>query len=107
MCIRDRFDGARHIPIWTLPGMAERSISVNSVSKTYSVTGWRVGFVAASAALTASIRKVHDFLTVGAAAPLQAAVAEAFKFEPSYYEDLSAFYQERRDYLCAALERCV
>lgn len=99
------FDGARHIPIWTLPGMAERSISVNSVSKTYSVTGWRVGFVAASAALTAAIRKVHDFLTVGAAAPLQAAVAEAFKFEPAYYEALSAFYQERRDYLCTALEK--
>lgn len=99
------FDDAKHIPIWTLPGMAERSISVNSVSKTYSVTGWRIGFVAASAQLTASIRKVHDFLTVGAAAPLQAAVAEAFKFEPSYYEELSAFYQARRDFLCDALER--
>lgn len=99
------FDGARHIPIWTLPGMAERSISVNSVSKTYSVTGWRIGFVAASAQLTASVRKVHDFLTVGAPAPLQAAIAEAFQFPTAYYEELSAFYQTRRDFLCAALER--
>ncbi len=105
------YDGAEYIPLWTLPGMAERTIAVNSVSKTFSVTGWRIGFIIASAALTASIRKVHDFLTVGAAAPLQEACAEAFAFPDSYYKELSAFYRERRDYLLNALEevgfRCV
>ena len=105
------YDGAEYIPLWTLPGMAERTIAVNSVSKTFSVTGWRIGFIMASAALTASIRKVHDFLTVGAAAPLQEACAEAFAFQESYYKELSAFYLERRDYLLGALEevgfRCV
>ncbi len=105
------YDGAEYIPLWTLPGMAERTIAVNSVSKTFSVTGWRIGFIIASAELTASIRKVHDFLTVGAAAPLQEACAEAFAFPDSYYKELSAFYRERRDYLLGALEevgfRCV
>ena len=105
------YDGAEHIPLWTLPGMAERTIAVNSVSKTYSVTGWRIGFIMASAELTASIRKVHDFLTVGASAPLQEACAEAFAFPDSYYQELSDFYRERRDYLLQALTdvgfRCV
>ena len=105
------YDGAEHIPLWTLPGMAERTIAVNSVSKTYSVTGWRIGFIRASAELTASIRKVHDFLTVGASAPLQEACAEAFAFPDSYYQELSEFYRERRDYLLQALTdvgfRCV
>lgn len=98
------YDGVEHIPVWTLPGMAERTIAVNSVSKTYSVTGWRIGFVTASPELTQAIRKVHDFLTVGAAAPLQTAVAEAFRFEPGYYRELSDFYQKRRDFLLAVLE---
>src|SRR6185437_11244702 len=66
------YDGAVHIPILSLPGMRDRSILVNSMSKTYSVTGWRVGWVLAPPDITDSIRKVHDFLTVGAAAPLQA-----------------------------------
>ena len=105
------YDGAEHIPLWTLPGMAERTIAVNSVSKTYSVTGWRIGFIMASAELTASIRKVHDFLTVGASAPLQEACAEAFAVPDSYYQELSEFYRERRDYLLQALTdvgfRCV
>ena len=105
------YDGAEHIPLWTLPDMAERTIAVNSVSKTYSVTGWRIGFIMASAELTASIRKVHDFLTVGASAPLQEACAEAFAFPDSYYQELSDFYRERRDYLLQALTdvgfRCV
>ena len=105
------YDGAEHIPLWTLPGMAERTIAVNSVSKTYSVTGWRIGFIMASAELTTSIRKVHDFLTVGASAPLQEACAEAFGFPDSYYQELSEFYRERRDYLLQALTdvgfRCV
>ena len=105
------YDGAEHIPLWTLPGMAERTIAVNSVSKTYSVTGWRIGFIMASAELTASIRKVLDFLTVGASAPLQEACAEAFAFPDSYYQELTDFYRERRDYLLQALTdvgfRCV
>ena len=105
------YDDAEHIPLWTLPGMAERTIAVNSVSKTFSVTGWRIGFILASAALTASIRKVHDFLTVGAAAPLQEACAEAFAFPESYYKELGDFYRQRRDYMLNALEavgfRCV
>jgi len=105
------YDGAEHIPLWTLPGMAERTIAVNSVSKTYSVTGWRIGFIMASSELTASIRKVHDFLTVGASAPLQEACAEAFAFPDSYYQELTEFYRQRRDYLLQALTdvgfRCV
>ena len=105
------YDGAEHVPIWTLPQMAERTIAVNSVSKTFSVTGWRIGFILAPAELTASIRKVHDFLTVGAAAPLQEACAEAFRFPLDYYAELGEFYRERRDYLLGELEkvgfRCV
>ena len=99
------YDNTKHIPLWTLPGMAERTIAVNSVSKTFSVTGWRIGYVQASAEITASVRKVHDFLTVGAAAPLQVAAAAAFTFGAEYYEELSGFYRERRDYLLAALEK--
>ena len=71
--------GPEHIPMATMPGMAGRTVAINSLSKTYSVTGWRVGWVIAPAALTAAIRKVHDFLTVGAAAPLQAAGAVALR----------------------------
>ena len=63
------YDGAVHVPMASLPGMAERTITINGMSKTYSVTGWRVGWTIAPAALTGAIRKVHDFLTVGAAAP--------------------------------------
>ena len=82
------YDGASHIPIATLPGMRERTVLVNSMSKTYSVTGWRVGFVLAAPDLTDSIRKVHDFLTVGAAAPLQQAGVVALNLPDSYYEKL-------------------
>src|SRR5687767_9531310 len=92
-----------HVPMATLPGMAERTVAVNSLSKTYSVTGWRVGWVIAPAELTAGIRKVHDFLTVGAAAPLQAAGAVALTLPDAYYVDLAERYRERRDLLVAAL----
>ncbi|WP_031498291.1 pyridoxal phosphate-dependent aminotransferase [Bryobacter aggregatus] len=90
------YDGAVHIPIATLPGMRDRSILINSMSKTFSVTGWRVGWVIAPPHLTDSIRKVHDFLTVGAAAPLQAASAIALGASEDYYVYLSSSYTERR-----------
>jgi aspartate/methionine/tyrosine aminotransferase len=99
------FDGTSHVPISTLPGMRERTVLVNSMSKTYSVTGWRVGFVLAAADLTESIRKVHDFLTVGAAAPLQQAGVVALNLPDSYYEKLRTEYQKRRDFLLERLER--
>ena len=94
----------RHVPLATLPGMAERTVAVNSLSKTYSVTGWRVGWVIAPRELTAGIRKVHDFLTVGAAAPLQAAGTVALGLPDGYYSELLAGYRERRDVLVSALE---
>ena len=93
-----------HIPMATLPGMRERTVAINSLSKTYSVTGWRVGWVIAPRALTSGIRKVHDFLTVGAAAPLQAAAAVALALPDGYYADLVARYRERREVLLPALE---
>lgn len=97
------YDGVEHIPLWKLPGMAERTLIVNSISKTYSVTGWRIGYVVASPEITASVRKVHDFLTVGAAAPLQVAAAKAMRFPQEYYDSLGTFYRERRDFLYDAL----
>jgi aspartate/methionine/tyrosine aminotransferase len=97
------YDGAVHVPIMSLPGMRERSILVNSMSKTYSVTGWRVGWVLAPPDLTESIRKVHDFLTVGAAAPLQQAGAMALAMPDSYYTHLSEEYSRRRDHLVISL----
>ncbi len=93
-----------HIPMATLPGMAERTVAINSLSKSYSVTGWRVGWVIAPAPLTGAIRKVHDFLTVGAAAPLQAAGAVAMNLPDAYYQTLAANYRERRDLLVSALD---
>ena len=93
-----------HIPMATLPGMAERTVAVNSLSKTYSVTGWRVGWVIAPAPLTSAIRKVHDFLTVGAAAPLQAAGAVALALPDAYYATLADDYRHRRDLLLPSLE---
>jgi aspartate/methionine/tyrosine aminotransferase len=97
------YDGARHIPIATLPGMADRTVTINALSKTYSVTGWRVGWTIASPSLTSGIRKVHDFLTVGAAAPLQEAGAVALAFPEGYYTKLAADYLARRDLLLAGL----
>lgn len=99
------YDGTRHVPIMTLPGMRDRAVLVNSMSKTYSVTGWRVGWVLAAPDLTESIRKVHDFLTVGAASPLQAAGVHALALPEDYYGHLSTDYVGRRDRLLAALRR--
>jgi len=98
------FDGAVHIPMVSLPGMRERSILVNSLSKTYSVTGWRVGWVLAPPDLTDSIRKVHDFLTVGAATPLQHAGIYALQMGAEYYQQLADGYSERRNHLVTSLQ---
>lgn len=97
------FDGRRHEYFATLPGMAERTLSCSSLSKTFAITGWRLGYVQAPAAIIAQARKVHDFLTVGAAAPLQHAVATALGWGPDYYAGLSAEYQSRRDLLLGHL----
>jgi aspartate/methionine/tyrosine aminotransferase len=99
------YDGAGHTPIATLPGMAERTITINGMSKTYSVTGWRVGWAIAPPVLTNAIRKVHDFLTVGAAAPLQEAGALALDLPASYYDSLARGYDARRQRLIPILER--
>jgi aminotransferase len=98
------YEGSQHIAIASLEGMRERSVTVNSLSKTYSVTGWRVGWAIACPEFTNSIRKVHDFLTVGAAAPLQEAGVTALSLPESYYRKLAADYTERRDLLYAVLE---
>jgi aminotransferase len=98
------YDGAVHEPIASLPGMRERSILVNSMSKTYAVTGWRVGWVLAPPDLSNSIRKVHDFLTVGAAAPLQAAGVVALSLPDEYYRGLGTEYASRRDHIVTSLE---
>ncbi|HKW78114.1 MAG TPA: aminotransferase class I/II-fold pyridoxal phosphate-dependent enzyme [Candidatus Limnocylindria bacterium] len=94
-----------HIPIATLPGMADRTVTISGASKTFSVTGWRVGWIVAPPALTAGIRKVHDFVTVGAPAPLQEAVAAGLALGRPYYATLGSEYRARRDILMPALER--
>jgi len=96
------FDG-EHIPLATIAGMVDRTVSIHSMSKSYSVTGWRIGWTIAPPDLSVGIRRVHDFLTVGAAAPLQAAAVVALGFPDSYYEALIAGYRERRDVLVPAL----
>lgn len=95
----------QHISMAQLPGMRERTVIVNSMSKTYSVTGWRVGYCIAPAEITSGIRKVHDFLTVGAAAPLQAAGAYALALPGEYYDQLQSDYRARRDLLLPELEK--
>jgi|SRR5579862_1472411 len=98
------YDGAKHIAMASLPGMEERTITINGMSKTYAVTGWRVGWTVAPPKITDAIRKVHDFLTVGAPAPLQEAGAMALGMPASYYTDLAEGYRKRRDRLIPALE---
>jgi aspartate/methionine/tyrosine aminotransferase len=94
-----------HVPPATVPGLEDRTVTINALSKTYAVTGWRVGWTIAPPAYTSAIRKVHDFLTVGAAAPLQEAGAAAMALPESYYERLAIDYRERRDLLCSVLEK--
>jgi aminotransferase len=98
------YDGAKHVSIASLPGMRDQTITINSISKTYSLTGWRVGWAIASARLTGSVRKVHDFLTVGAAHPLQEGAVTALRSDLHYYETLAAEYRQRRDFLLGVLE---
>ena len=93
-----------HISMAQIPGMCERTVIVNSMSKTYSVTGWRVGYCIAPREITGAIRKVHDFLTVGAAAPLQAAGAYALCLPGEYYDNLQSEYRRRRDLLLPVLK---
>ncbi len=99
------YDGARHIPIATVPGLEDRSVTISALSKSYSVTGWRVGWTIAPPELTDAIRRVHDFLTVGAPAPLQQAGVAALRLPAAYYERLAADYAERRDLMLGILER--
>jgi aminotransferase len=98
------FNGKKHIAMATLDGMRERTITINGLSKTYSVTGWRVGYTIAPPEITLAIRKVHDFLTVGAAAPLQEAGAHALRLPHSYYDKLQTGYDEKRQRLLAVLK---
>ena len=97
------YDGTRHISMAALEGMRDRTITINGLSKTYSVTGWRVGWAVAPPAITDAIRKVHDFLTVGAPAPLQEAGASALGLPASYYQELAEGYRKRRDRLVPVL----
>ena len=97
------YDGTQHISIATLDGMQERTVTINGMSKTFSVTGWRVGWTVAPPAITNAIRKVHDFLTVGAPAPFQEAGAVALAMPAGYYQTLAEGYRQRRDRLIPAL----
>ncbi|MCX6689661.1 MAG: aminotransferase class I/II-fold pyridoxal phosphate-dependent enzyme [Methanoregula sp.] len=99
------YDGNRHISIGSLPGMEDRTITIGSFSKTYSVTGWRVGYALADVNLTECIRKIHDFLTVGAPAPLQHAAVAALHLPESYYRELAAEYDHKRRILFSGLRQ--
>ncbi len=99
------YDGREHVSIGSLPGMEDRTVTIGSFSKTYSVTGWRVGYALADAALTGRIRKIHDFLTVGAPAPLQQACVAALGLPAKYYRDLAADYDRKRRLLHRGLQK--
>ena len=109
LCITDEiyehilYDGREHIPMATLPGMYERTITISGLSKTFSVTGWRLGYLVAPPHLTDALRKVHDFLTVGAPAPLQEAAAVAIEQADAYYAELREMYAAKRAILLEAL----
>ncbi len=102
--IEEDGDPLEHVSMATIEGMRDRTVVVNSLSKTYSVTGWRVGYCIAPPDITSAIRKVHDFLTVGAANPLQHAGAYAMGLPPSYYEELQKEYQKKRDFIVPVLK---
>jgi len=98
------YDGRQHVSLASLPGMRERTITIGGLSKTYSITGWRLAYAVASSDLTAAIRKMHDFLTVGAPHPLQQAGVQALRLPDTYYRQLAAGYAERRTVLADALK---
>ncbi|MFQ5521559.1 MAG: pyridoxal phosphate-dependent aminotransferase [Candidatus Methylomirabilia bacterium] len=98
------FDGERHTPIATLPGMGERTVTISGVSKSYSVTGWRIGYAIASPEVSLGIRRAHDFITVGAPHPLQEAAVAALRLPDSYYVWLRETYQAKRDLLLELVE---
>ncbi len=110
MCFTDEiyehilYDGAQHVAMHSLPGMEDLTVTINALSKTYSVTGWRVGWIIASPEITSGIRKVHDFLTVGAPAPLQRAGVTAMNLPQSYYDELATLYDEKRTLMLDILE---
>ena len=97
------YGGARHVSLASFAGMAERTVTISGLSKTYSITGWRLAYAIASERITAAIRKVHDFLTVGAPHPLQEAGAFALRLPQSFYAELTAMYERKRGALYAAL----
>ncbi len=99
------YEPYRHTYLSALPGMFEHTITCNSLSKTFSVTGWRLGYLIAPETVVEGAKKVHDFLTVGAAAPLQEAAVTGLAFPDSYYEELRRLYTEKRDYFLAGLDR--
>ena len=98
------YDGREHVPIATLPGMADRTITISGLSKTYSVTGWRVGWTIASRALTDGLRKIHDFTTICAPSPLQKAAVAAVELGDEYYRWLTGYYDERRRWMMRILD---
>ncbi len=97
------YDGAEHVSPASVPGLEDRTITISGLSKTYSATGWRIGYTIAPEPITNAIRKVHDFLTVGAPAPLQEAGVAAMRMPDEYYTKLASFYQHKRDILCSEL----
>jgi len=98
------YEPYRHVCMASLPGMYERTITCSSLSKTYSITGWRLGYLVGPKEVIEGAKKVHDFLTVGAAAPLQEAAVTGLRFGKEYYEDLKALYTKKRDYFCKRME---
>ena len=99
------YEPYRHTCMASLPGMYDHTITCNSLSKTYSITGWRLGYLIGPAEVVEAAKKVHDFLTVGAAAPLQEAAVVGLNFPDSYYEELKELYTQKRDYFLAGLDR--
>ena len=99
------YDRLRHIPLATLPGMADRTVTISGVSKSYSVTGWRIGYTISPPEIAVGIRRAHDFVTVGAPAPLQEAAVTALNLPDSYYVGLRDAYQARRDLLRGQLDK--
>ena len=111
ICVTDEvyehlvYDGHLHVPMASLPGMRERTITISSFGKTFSLTGWKIGWAAAPPELTAAVRAAHQFITFATATPLQLGAAAALHAGPEYYAELAAEYRERRDYLVEALSR--